>query len=411
MSILEKHFDSETIAHIMLMESETETDVIITDTNNNIIASSNSLLNKYVDSQISERTTNEDFLVGNWKDDDFIFTVNAIGNNGKEVGLVYTFQNTDKIHILVKKLNENFFFVGVFTLILTFIVITFLSYALAKPLVKMKEATSKIIEGDFSISLPNIKNEELGDLSKSITRLAKDLNYLQLERKGFLDSISHELKTPLTLIKGYADIIYNRELSDEEKDKYIVIIRKEAHRLSILIKDLFTLAKMDKNAFKIEKKEIRLDHLFYSIEEKFMWELNDKNMELITNCPRNLSIIADPFRLEQILYNLIDNSLKYSFGTKIYLSAQLKNGYIYITTSDNGVGIPKEDIPYIFNRFYRVDKSRKRSSGGAGLGLSIVKEIVFAHGGEISFTSKNGKGTQFEIIFQGDEQIENDFNN
>ncbi|NRG45670.1 two-component sensor histidine kinase, partial [Bacillus sp. CRN 9] len=216
-SILEKHFDSETIAHIMLMESETETDVIITDTNNNIIASSNSLLNKYVDSQISERTTNEDFLVGNWKDDDFIFTVNAIGNNGKEVGLVYTFQNTDKIHILVKKLNENFFFVGVFTLILTFIVITFLSYALAKPLVKMKEATSKIIEGDFSISLPNIKNEELGDLSKSITRLAKDLNYLQLERKGFLDSISHELKTPLTLIKGYADIIYNRELSDEEK--------------------------------------------------------------------------------------------------------------------------------------------------------------------------------------------------
>ena len=93
------------------------------------------------------------------------------------------------------------------------------------------------------------------------------------------------------------------------------------------------------------------------------------------------------------------------------MKKQLKNGYIYITTSDNGVGIPKEDIPYIFNRFYRVDKSRKRSSGGAGLGLSIVKEIVFAHGGEISFTSKNGKGTQFEIIFQGDEQIENDFNN
>lgn len=216
-------------------------------------------------------------------------------------------------------------------------------------------------------------------------------------------SISHELRTPLTYIKGYADIVKKRDLNEEDRKKYITIISDEANRLSVLIKELFDLAKMDQNSFDIQKERIMLNEFIDKLEQKLAPAFHDKKRNINFECEANLFLVADPLRLEQVLFNLLDNARKYSSeGSNIKLKAWKSKNSIHITVEDNGKGIPEKDIPYIFNRFYRVDKSRTRSLGGTGLGLAIVQELIHAHEGEILVNSIEGRGTSFELIFKGE---------
>ena len=266
----------------------------------------------------------------------------------------------------------------------------------------MKDATSQISKGNFEVTLAKGGNDELGDLSKSIQLLANDLKYLKKERNEFLASISHELRTPLTYIKGYADIVLKRNLPKEEQQKYLNIILEESNRLSLLIKDLFDLAKIDKNTFAIEKEQIHLHEFLIAIERKLSPAFIERGMSLSISSPSNIYILADPSRLEQIILNLLDNAMKYSTqGTKTAIYAAKDKHSVQIAVKDEGKGIPAEDLPYIFNRFYRVDKARTRSLGGTGLGLAIVKELVDMHGGEIAVKSEIGKGTVFLLSFKG----------
>ncbi|MBT2691311.1 HAMP domain-containing histidine kinase [Bacillus sp. ISL-47] len=410
-AILEKHFDSDTISHVTLMESEANTDVVITDMNGQFLGSSakSSDILEYMKNPNSEISRTGEIVEDNWKEGEYIATVSPIEIDGETAGMVFMFQETESIHSLIERLNKHFLLTGLIAVILTLTVIIFLSKGLVKPLIKMKEATSQISKGDFTVSLPKNRNDELGDLADSISRLASDLNYLKLERNDFLASISHELRTPLTYIKGYADIVQKRNLTIEDRDKYLKIIHEEANRLSDLIKDLFDLAKMDKNSFIIQKRPIDLTDFMLKIEQKFSPAFHEKEMELEVICPEGAVIMADPIRLEQIIFNLLDNAIKYSpSGAKTTLSVNSKKKDVHIKVRDNGKGIPEEDLPYILNRFYRVDKSRTRSLGGTGLGLAIVKELVLAHGGTISVKSKEGKGTEFELVFKGADKNEND---
>lgn len=403
--ILEKKFDTETIDHVVLMESESQTDVVITDTDGKVIDSSvqGNTYKKYPKPPTSIIPRQGQIVEGNWAEEPFISTVSPIQIKGQLVGYVYMFENTASVHSLMQRLNEHFIMAGWISVILTIIIIIFLSRGITKPLIKMKEATSQISKGHFSVSLPKTSDDELGDLAKSIALLATDLNYLKQERSEFLASISHELRTPLTYIKGYADIVYKRDLSNEERKKYLHIIVEESNRLTDLIKELFELAKIDKNAFVIQKERLNLNQFFTKIEQKLSPAFQEKNMKFEVSCQDSTFLNADPLRLEQIVLNLLDNAMKYSQeGAIIKLKAWGKKNDIMISVKDNGKGIPEKDIPYIFNRFYRVDKSRTRSLGGTGLGLAIVQELVHAHGADISVKSKENVGTEFELNFRGD---------
>ena len=406
-SILEKQFNEDTISHVTLMESEANTDVVITNIAGPILDSSvpSKDIIEYLEKSVSDIPREGQIVEDNWKEESFISTVSPIEINGQTMGFVYMFQNTESIHSLIERLNDHFLLTGFIAISLTFIIIIILSKALVNPLIKMKEATFKISKGDFSVSLPKTGKDELGDLAESIQLLADDLNYLKQERNDFLASISHELRTPLTYIKGYTDIVHRRNLSIEDRDKYLTIILEETHRLSDLIKDLFDLAKIDKNSFVIQKKLIDLTDFVFKIEQKFTPAFLEKNMSLVVECPNNLYLTADPSRLEQIIFNLLDNAINYSApGDKTTLTVSSKKHDVHIRIADNGKGIPAEDIPYIFNRFYRVEKSRSRALGGTGMGLAIVRELVLAHGGTITVHSEEKKGTEFEIIFKGAEK-------
>ena len=199
-------------------------------------------------------------------------------------------------------------------------------------------------------------------------------------------------------------ILLKKEIIKEEQDKYLSIIVDESDRLAKLIKELFELAKIDQNTFIIEKESINLNEFFTKMDQKFSPIFHENDMEFILDCQLNLMLKADSLRLEQIFINLLDNATKYSErGSTIALTAWKQKKEIHIVIKDNGKGIPEKDLPYIFNRFYRVDKSRTRSLGGSGLGLSIIKELVFAHGGDILVKSKENVGTEFQLIFKEDK--------
>lgn len=404
-AILEKHFDDETIGHVVLMESESNTEVVITDeSGKNILDSSakGDPFKKYLQTQKSDIPWEGQIIEGKWDEEPYIATLSPVHIDNQLVGFVYMFQDTASVHSLIQRLNEHFLLAGGIAVFLTFIIIIFLSKGITKPLIQMKEATSQISKGNFTVSLPKTANDELGDLAKSIELLATDLNYLKEERSQFLSSISHELRTPLTYIKGYADIVYKRNLSNEEREKYLKIIVEETNRLSELIKELFDLAKIDQNSFVIQEDNIDLHKFFSKIEEKLSPAFEEKQINFEVICQPNLFLKGDPLRLEQIVLNLLDNAKKYSqVGARVSLKGWKSKNLIHIAIEDNGKGIPDKDLPYIFNRFYRVDKSRTRSLGGTGLGLAIVKELVHAHEAEISVQSMENFGTKFEIIFKG----------
>lgn len=413
-TILERNFDRETMSHVALMESEGSTDVVIIDNEGKILTTSGPQDN--IDDYLNKLNTPVPYmgqtLEGNWKDATFISTISPINDGQTTVGYVLMFQNTDSIHMLMERLNKHFLLVGMISGLVTILIIIILSRKLAKPLIQMKEATIKMSKGDFSVALATKSKDEIGDLSNAIQLLANDLKHVKQERKEFLSSIAHELRTPLTFIKGYTDILYKRNLAEEDKKKYLAIILEETNRLSRLIKNLFDLAKMDENSFVIEKERVDLNVFFTSIEEKLSPAFQEKQINFFVRCEEGLMLMADSSRLEQVIINLLDNALKYGApGDTTEVTVQRINQAIQITIKDTGKGISKKDLPHIFDRFYRVEKSRSRALGGSGLGLAIVKELVHEHDGEIAVRSEENIGTIFELTFRGGGTDENTISN
>lgn len=403
-AVLEISADPSTLHHIGLMESHTDTEVVITDTKGNVLVFSGNINSKILavlNKSIPDLPRNGSIIEDDWQREPYIATVTAFNSHGIKAGYVYMFKNTNEVQKLIKQLNKHFLLASLLILFFIMITIFFLSKALTKPLISMKEATKKLSKGDFSVTLPTPSRDELGELALSIQTLANDLNHLKKERNEFLASISHELRTPLTYISGYADIASRQGLDEKDKAQYLNIIQEESQRVSQLLKELFDLANLDQNTFSITKEKVELCIFLKSVYERVLPAFKNKGTHLLINCPNNLFVELDPARFEQVILNLLDNSLKYSKeGATAFINVAENNETIQINIQDQGIGIPQEDLPYIFDRLYRVDKSRSRTTGGFGLGLAIVKQLVEAHGGEITVESKVGQGTCFIITLK-----------
>ncbi|MBB6175648.1 signal transduction histidine kinase [Anoxybacillus tengchongensis] len=400
--VLEKSYHLSTLEHVVMMESEAETDVVITDAKGNILYFSDRILpfaKKLIPSVDVRHISHSGMVVqNNWKKQPYIATASPIRMEGKTKGYVYMFQRTASIQNMISKLKHHFLVVGVVSVFLTIMTIFFLSRVITIPLIRMKQATEKLSKGDFSVRLQVKGEDELAQLGKAIQTLATDLEHLKKERNEFLASISHELRTPLTYVKGYADIARRPNIAEEERANYLSIIYEEAEHMQKLVKDLFELAKMDRHSFHIEKEPTPLCLFLKKIYEKMAPAFQAKQMALIYRCEENVTVHIDRQRFEQVMTNLLDNALKYSHeGSTVSMNVKREKKNVIIMISDEGIGIPEADLPHIFERLYRVDKSRSRIGGGTGLGLAIVKEIVEAHGGSISATSEFGKGTTMLI--------------
>ena len=217
-------------------------------------------------------------------------------------------------------------------------------------------------------------------------------------RKDFVANVSHELKTPITSIIGYAETLQGMGDSEEEKNKFLNVIISEANRMSVLVSDLLTLSKYETDET-IKKEEFDLTEVVKKVYDNLKLEAKKKNQNIECFVTANVpNVYADRFGIERVIINILNNSIKYTpenGGIKVYVGFVYNDAYIKVI--DNGIGIPEEDLERIFDRFYRVDKARSRELGGTGLGLSIAKEILDQNKGSINIKSVVGKGTEVVI--------------
>jgi two-component system phosphate regulon sensor histidine kinase PhoR len=220
-------------------------------------------------------------------------------------------------------------------------------------------------------------------------------------RRDFVANVSHELRTPLSILRGYIETLLDHpKTSAEESAQILQVMDRHSKRLGLLVEDLLALARLESPNPNLQRSDVDLAALFREVVRDWQKKFSEKKLKVIVDLAPDLPAIrADPARLQEILYNLLDNAVNYSQENgEIRLQARRDDGDVVLAVSDNGIGISKEDLPRIFERFYRADKARSRALGGTGLGLSIVKHIVQLHGGRVEAESEPGKGTTIRAV-------------
>ncbi len=272
----------------------------------------------------------------------------------------------------------------------------FVSRRVVNPIRQMMQASRHIAAGHYRERVSVTGDDELGQLARSFNRMAATLEQTETMRRDLIANVAHELRTPLSSIKGYMEGLIDGVLP-AEPDTYQLVYR-EADRLQRLVNDLQELSRVEAGAFQLERRSVSLAALAGQTADRLRPQFEEKAVNLHLNVPDNLPpVAADEDRLSQVLVNLVGNALQYTpAGGSVTISAAADNRRVELSVSDTGLGIAPEHLPYLFTRFYRVDKSRSRAGGGSGIGLTIAKHLVEAHGGEIRATSPGvGQGSTF----------------
>ena len=228
-----------------------------------------------------------------------------------------------------------------------------------------------------------------------------ELKQVDQIRREFVANVSHELRTPLSILRGYIEVLLDEpETPREELARILSIMERHSKRLQRLVDDLLSLAQLESSQATLELSAVRVDELFNNLIRDWKEKLAAKNLKVIVDLtPEALTLHADGTRLEEVLYNLLDNAVKFSRENgEIYLRATRLGSDMVLSVADNGLGIGKEHLSRIFERFYRADKARSRELGGTGLGLAIVKHIAQLHGGRVEAESELGRGTTIRVV-------------
>ena len=245
------------------------------------------------------------------------------------------------------------------------------------------------------------------EMSERINQQVSELKATDSSRRELIANVSHDLRTPLSSLQGYLETLSlkNESLSENEKKEYINIALKQSERLGRLIKELFELAMLENQSTQVKHESFSLTELAQDVAQKFKLEAKKKNIEFTTSLPDDLIFVsADIALIERVLENLLENAIKYTpAGGKVSLIINHIKDQITIQIIDNGIGIPQKDIPHIFERFYRVEKSRSDETEGTGLGLAIARRILQLHNSIINVSSKINQGTNFSFTLPKEE--------
>lgn len=397
-NILEGQFDQATINHVIAMEKGVVTEVVITDYQQKVVASSINLDRDMKEHLLSKHSNKSSgFIEVNWKQHDYIITVSPIGNGQ---GFVYMYYPTYILRDIVYVMNVLIIVASLGIVLLAFGFIGLLSRKIAKPLLTMEEATTNMALGKYKQVIPVKGNDEISQLGNSIQLLGERLQYFEDSRNEFLASVSHELRTPLTYIMGYSDILTKGIIMDSKhQEEYLKIINKEAKRVTFLVNDLFEMSKLQVGIFELNKEWAEINPVIEKVISSLKPAATNKGINMKQNLQlENQPVYIDIPRMEQVLYNLIDNAIKYTNKGNIIVRSYTNREFTVIEIEDTGIGVPPGDLPRIWDRFYRVDQSRTRKTGGTGLGLYVVKNIIESHDGQIIAKSNENQGSTF-IIF------------
>ena len=308
----------------------------------------------------------------------------------------YFFSQDD--FIFLQTLNKITYIVGGFSLVLAIIIGYFLAKNISKPISNAVRATNEIANGNYTVrNLLDTNVIELNELSASIHKLADSITAQESLRKQMTADVAHELRTPLTAVSTHLEAML--EGIWEPTNERLTSCHEEVNRIIAIVKDLEQLELIENKRYELHYTQFSFNDLVTKVCNNFAMQMKEKNLQLSIE-GKDLSLHADYDRVTQIVVNLLSNAIKYTNdGDRINIRFCNEDSNVVLYIEDTGIGISKDQLPYIFERFYRVDKSRNRKTGGAGIGLTIVNSLVEAQGGKITIDSEQGVGTTVKVEF------------
>ena len=394
-----------------MMSDGINADIFVTDHEGNILFCSYgrsgineaSVIDQSYVQRAEDKTLREISTLGNIYESKYYVIgvpVQTVGTNGLySVGAVFVTSSAAHYTEYVATLIKLFCSVGIVIFALMFCVVGAFSYKLTKPLRQMAAAAKAFGNGDFSIRVKAGSNDEIGELAEAFNSMADSLASSEGMRRSFVANVSHELKTPMTTIAGFIDGILDGTIPPDRQSYYLNIVTVEIKSLSRLVTSMLALSRIDSGELKLVTQTFDISDTVLNTFLTFEQKIEERNINIIglgENKP--VFIEGDPDMIHQVIYNLVENAAKFTnVGGDITATVEEKGSDAYVTIKNTGPGISKEQIKFIFDRFYKTDQSRSHDKNGMGLGLYIVKTIVRLHGGEIKADSVEGEYTRFVI--------------
>lgn len=398
---LEYDYNKRTVNQALISEYYSANLLIFTDDKKNIIASSaeisaeiNDLKNDFINLSWADsiwlpiKDHTEKYLLTN----NYLVIATPVLLKSGSVAYIYMLTEVSQLQATANNLQMQFIIVGFISALIFAIAIFFMVSLIARPVSQMSQATKEMSLGNYNVLLDYDGNDELGELSSSIQVLSNKLQRLNRDRNKFLASIAHELRTPLSYLKGYANILLTKEVTEKEREKYLAIINEEASRVTALVDNLFDLAQLEEHHLIIEPQKVKLRELIEQTTKTLEPALQEKKANIILEMEQDIVANIDPIRFGQVVFNLLDNAIKYGHDRQaIKISVSEGQDKIKIDITNSSDPISQMELNQLWDKFYRIEKSRSRVYGGSGLGLAIAKEIVEMHGGRIQMNYADGQ--------------------
>lgn len=313
---------------------------------------------------------------------------------GKYVFVFSMLENVDKTSSL---LNGQMIYIIIITIIIAILIAFFLANKISLPIEKITKQSRKVANGDYNVLFSKNGIKEIDELADTLTYLEKEVSKTDEFRRDLMANVSHDLKTPLTMIKAYAEMVRDISYNNlEKREEHLNIIINETDRLNVLVNDILVLSKIQATEEELKIEKFDLIKEINEIVSKYAIIKETENYEIICTMPKKAMVYADKNKINQVIYNLINNAINYTGkDNKVNINVkEEKNDYL-VEIIDTGKGIAKEDLEHIWERYYKKEKNHKRNVVGTGLGLSIVKNILENHHFKYGVESKDNKGTKF----------------
>lgn len=329
--------------------------------------------------------------------EDVITVIAPVTQDFTTKGYLLIHQNLDEINALQNALLQRVYIALIIIYLLSFMIFLAFELLVHRPLVEITQAATQYASGNLNYEIPIRTSDEMGYLSASLNYMSSQLRDMENYQKKFVANVSHDFRSPLTSIKGYVEAMADGTIPPEMHSKYLNIILFETERLTDLTRDLLELNAFDTQELLLNRESFDIHDVIRSTAASFEGTCTQKKISIeLVLATRHLSVFADKHKIQQVLYNLIDNAIKFSDPDSIITVETTERGEkVFVSVKDNGVGIPRDSLNKIWERFYKTDSSRGKDKKGTGLGLSIVKESIQAHGENINVISTEGVGSEF----------------
>ncbi|WP_242847964.1 sensor histidine kinase [Inediibacterium massiliense] len=314
-------------------------------------------------------------------------------------GSIFISSSLEDVYKSIKDMKRRYFYLSLLCLSITGFISFLLAHVIATPIERFTKSIKKMCQGDLEQRVEIRGNDELADMARAFNLMSTKLFQVDKQRKEFVGNVSHELRTPLSAVKLLSESLLLEDTVDPHMYKeFLKDIVSEVDRLNKIIENLLSLVDIDKEKLEVEYQLTYMNDLIDKLIYNLKPLANEKNIYISFIHFEKIQIKIDPIKIQQALTNILSNAIKYTNQEGVIKVLLYEEEHeVVIKIKDNGIGIPKDSIPYIFERFYRVDKARSRQTGGTGLGLSISKQIIELHQGKIEVSSEEHKGTTFTI--------------